>query len=366
MVAYCATTLQGATCVNNRCQYSHDVFQCKPCGRSFPSSLFTQHESSPQHLRKVASEGPLIPSTPQPIPSTPRPVPHTLRPVPGTPRSVPSTLQPIPGTPRSVPSTLPIPSSSRPVSSAPQSPPLSQSPFSDLLSAPTSNTSRPSRSNTPDADPRVTVSDEGGLDFVAEGVGAEPTLFPSISHTILVEKTNVPSGLAVQSMKLIPSPNPWCDWSGYCNNVLNVSPDSFVARLLGKTLEVQKSSPRKIEVSFNAPRAGAFQGALRITFKDKGRSDEEFTVTRELRGRATLPDAPAGTGEPLNMVEEGDERAGVTVSHDLGLEFSVERSRLDEPFAKQTKELVIIKTSVIPLVSLKAARVCSPNGPVDR
>ena len=362
MVAFCATTLQGATCVNNRCQYSHDVFHCKPCGRSFPSSLFTQHESSPQHLRKVASESPLIPSTPQPIPSTPRSVPKT-------PRPVPSTLQPIPGTPRSVPGTLPVPSTSQPIPSTPQSPPLSQSPFSDLLSAPTSNTSRPSRSNTPASDvgPRVTVSDEGGLDFVAEGVGpTEPTSFPSISHTILVEKTNVPSGLAVQSMKLIPSPNPWCDWFGYSINVLNVSPGSFVARLLGKTLEVQKSSPRKIEVSFNAPRAGAFQGALRITFKDKGRSDEEFSVTRELRGRAILPDAPASSGEPSNVVEGGDERAGVTVSHDLGLEFSVERSRVDEPFAKQTKELVIIKTSVIPLVSFKAARVCSPDGSVAR
>ncbi|KAH9989202.1 hypothetical protein BJV77DRAFT_693730 [Russula vinacea] len=49
--------------------------------------------------------------------------------------------------------------------------PFSQSPFSDLLSAPTSNTSRPSRSNTPASDvgPRVTVSDEGGLDLSQRG-----------------------------------------------------------------------------------------------------------------------------------------------------------------------------------------------------
>jgi hypothetical protein len=94
------------------------------------------------------------------------------------------------------------------------------------------------------------------------------------------------------------------------------------------------------------------------------RSDEEFTVTRELRGRAVLADSPARSGELSNMAEGGtmkSERAGFTVSHDLGLDFSVERSRLDEPFAMQTKELVITKTSVLPLVSLKAARVCSPD-----
>jgi hypothetical protein len=65
---------------------------------------------------------------------------------------------------------------------------------------------------------------------------------------------------------------------------------------------------------------------------------------------------------------EGDtvesERAGITVSHGLGLEFFVERSRLDEPFAMQTEELVITKISAIPLVYFKAVRVCSPNDSV--
>ena len=164
---------------------------------------------------------------------------------------------------------------------------------------------------------------------------------------------------------------------------------SFVARLLGKTLEVRKSSVRKIEVSFKAPRVGDFQGALWITFKDKMRSDEEITMTRELRGRAVLADGPARNGDPSNMAKEGpketehagvpfsldlpaeasalpDLRAGVLVSHDLGLEFSVERSHLDEPFAMQSRELVITKTSVIPLVSLIAARVRSRDNSVDR
>jgi hypothetical protein len=143
---------------------------------------------------------------------------------------------------------------------------------------------------------------------------------------------------------------------------------SFVARLLGKTSDVRKSSPRQIEVSFKAPRVGTFRRTLRITFRDKTQSDEEFTVTRELHGRAILPGA-ASSPEPSNKAD-GDgmesERAGVTVSHDLGVEFSVERSRLDEPFDKLTKELVITKTSVIPLVSFKEARVSSVDKSVAR
>ena len=122
-------------------------------------------------------------------------------------------------------------------------------------------------------------------------------------------------------------------------------------------------------MTFKAPRVGAFQGTLKITFKDKMRSDEEFTVIRELRGRAILSEGSASSGSPSGMVEDGtmeSERAGFTVSHDLGLEFSVERSRLDEPFAMQIKELVIKKTSVLPLVSLKAARVCSPDDSVAK
>lgn len=141
---------------------------------------------------------------------------------------------------------------------------------------------------------------------------------------------------------------------------------SFVASLLGKTLDVRKGTPRKIEVLFKPPRAGTFQGTLKITFRDKARRGEkftEFTVTRELHGHATLP-TPASSSEPSNKAD-GDgmesERAGVTVSHGLGVEFSVERSRSDEPFDKLIKELVIKKNSVIPLVSFKEARVISED-----
>lgn len=107
---------------------------------------------------------------------------------------------------------------------------------------------------------------------------------------------------------------------------------------------------------------------MRITFRDKNQSDEEFIVTRELRGRAILPGSARGP-EPSSKAE-GDcmesERAGVAVSHGLGVEFSVERSRLDEPFDKLTKELVISKSSVIPLVSFKEARIISVDKSVAR
>jgi len=119
-------------------------------------------------------------------------------------------------------------------------------------------------------------------------------------------------------------------------------------------------------VSFKAPYVGTFHGALKITFRDKLQSDEEFTVTRELRGHAVL--TQTSSPETSNKAEEDttdSEHAGITVSHDLGIEFSVERSLLDESFAKQTKELVISKT-LVPLVSLKSARVGSSDGAVSR
>jgi hypothetical protein len=90
----------------------------------------------------------------------------------------------------------------------------SQSPFSDPLSAPSSHTSRPSGGSTPTVDEgqRVTVSDEGGLDFVAERMGAaDYSLLPSVTRTILIEKTNVVSSLTIHSINLTPYPNPWCE-----------------------------------------------------------------------------------------------------------------------------------------------------------
>jgi hypothetical protein len=102
---------------------------------------------------------------------------------------------------------------------------------------------------------------------------------------------------------------------------------------------------------------------LEITFSDKGRAnDREFTVIRELRGRAILPGGLATHGDVEGTEEGGG--TGITVSHESGLEFFVERS--DVLFPMQTRELVVTKTSAIPLVSFKTAKVYSPDDFVAR
>jgi hypothetical protein len=61
----------------------------------------------------------------------------------------------------------------------------------------------------PTADPRFTVSDEGGLDFIVEGMGdAENPSFSSASHTIVITKTEERSSIFVTSLALSPLPNP--------------------------------------------------------------------------------------------------------------------------------------------------------------
>jgi len=155
-VPYCATALQGDTCVDSRCQYRHDISQCKPCGLSFPASLLNQHQSGRVHLENVASNGSTNSSTPQ------------------------------------------YSRSSQPAPPPEPTPPPSRSPLS---------TDRPS--SIPAAELPITMSHEDGVDFVAEGTGtaADPS-FPSICHTISIENTSL-SDISVQSMKLAPSPNPW-------------------------------------------------------------------------------------------------------------------------------------------------------------
>lgn len=129
---------------------------------------------------------------------------------------------------------------------------------------------------------------------------------------------------------------------------------------------VKQSQPRKIIVSFQASCVGTFNATLRITFRDKTRpNDQEFTLTRELRGRATLPSGSSSNGDTPNTVEDmaGSEGTGITISHDFGLEFSVESPPSGEPFETQTKELIITKSLTTPLVTLKTVRVCSQNDP---
>ena len=136
---------------------------------------------------------------------------------------------------------------------------------------------------------------------------------------------------------------------------------------------VKKKKPRTIVVSFKAPHVGTFRAVLKIHFSDKGRPNhEEFTVARELRGHATLPVEPAGSGGSSGAVDESPntvgsdlEGTGIFVSHDSGLQFSVKRPRSHEPFATQTEKLVITKTSASPLVSFKAVGIRSSDNPVD-
>jgi len=146
------------------------------------------------------------------------------------------------------------------------------------------------------------------------------------------------------------------------------APDSFVASLLGKTGLVQENSPRKILVAFNPMHAGIQRAIITITFRDKSRlSDQEFAVTRELRGCAILPGDPANNGEPPDTMEAGaveSEGIGITVSSDLGLEFSVESSRSGEPYTTQTKELIITRSPKSPMITFTAANVHSSDDSV--
>ena len=314
---YCASTLQGETCANSRCRYRHDVVQCEPCGRSYPASLLDQHKSGRLHQGKVASNGSTSRDTSQ----------HTR-----SSQSVPLNPEPIP---------------------------------------PQRNSSISSEGGyIPTADIRITVSHEDGLDFVAEAEGtgsAAGHLFPSISHTISIENTSSQSNLSVKSTKLAPSPSPWCEWSGdRIQYISHVSPDSFSASLLGESAVIQQGAPHEIRVDFNAPQAGTFHAILKITFSDKAQpNDQEWMVTRELRGLAILPTI----GEPTGNEDTSDTTkgkgdvgdTGVNVFPYFALDFTVECLRPHESFPTHTKDFFITKTSPSPLVSFTAARVYSPD-----
>ena len=162
-VPYCATTLQGETCTDSRCQYLHDVVRCEPCGRSYPSSLFNQHLSGRLHLDKVASNGPTDSITPQ--------------------QHLPSQYTP------------PIPQHTPLQTTPPPSQVLSEPsiPTADLLG-------------------RVIVSHIDGLDLIVEGTGTTThPCFPVVNHNISIEKTAEMSSLSVESMTLASSTGKWCE-----------------------------------------------------------------------------------------------------------------------------------------------------------
>ena len=142
--------------------------------------------------------------------------------------------------------------------------------------------------------------------------------------------------------------------------------NSFTASVIGELSEVQKNRAREVVVSFQPSRVGNFHAVLSITFNDKGRNVKAFTVTRELRGCSILPGGPVINGDESHTVEdpEGGEGTGIDVSHDFGLEFSVEHPLSDEPFATQAKELIITKSSKTPLVSFMTAAIRSSDDSV--
>lgn len=136
--------------------------------------------------------------------------------------------------------------------------------------------------------------------------------------------------------------------------------------MIGELSVVQNNEAREVIVSFQPSRVSSFHAVLCIAFIDKGRNDAPFTVSRELRGRAILPDPPAINGDESHNVGdmEDGEGTGISVSHDFGLEFSVERPSSDEAFATQAKELIITKSSKTPLVSFMTATIRSPDNSV--
>jgi hypothetical protein len=151
--------------------------------------------------------------------------------------------------------------------------------------------------------------------------------------------------------------------------VLTTLVNSFTASVIGELSAVQTNRAQEVIVSFQPSRVGSFHAVLEIAFSNEGRAnDRGFTVTRELRGRAFLPGRPAINDDGPHNVEdmEDGEGTGINISHDFGLEFSVERPSSDEPFATQTKELTITKSSNTPLVSFMTAMVRSPDDSVTR
>jgi hypothetical protein len=114
-----------------------------------------------------------------------------------------------------------VASNSLPNFDTPQEPPPPRPGSSNAQLAPLPNTLPPSGSNTPTpaAEPRVTVSDEGGLDFLVVGTGDPKPSFSLSSHTVLITKTEVKSKIFVKSWDLAPLSNSQCELV-FCDTLL--------------------------------------------------------------------------------------------------------------------------------------------------
>ncbi|KAH9059529.1 hypothetical protein EDB87DRAFT_763212 [Lactarius vividus] len=198
------------------------------------------------------------------------------------------------------------------------------------------------RNITTASDPRVTVSPEGGLDFVVEGTEvARRSPFPLASLAILIEKTEVMSSLSV-AVKLFPDPG---------------TPEScFTVSVSGEV--VRRRKPRKIFVSFQAPHAGAFRTRLQIVFTDNTRP----SGSAHLREPVSLPGASLPTiGVPTPITSDPP----ITVSHEKGLYFVVEGIEIagQHSFSSVDLPILIEKTEVASSLTFTVKLFPAPGTP---
>ncbi|KAI9462824.1 P-loop containing nucleoside triphosphate hydrolase protein [Lactarius psammicola] len=299
---------------------------CKPCGCYFHNSL-AEHNTGKKHIRKVAATRITNPVTPHQPPPRPSNLPNS---------------QPV----------------SLPGASSP------------AITVPTPVTS----------DPHVTVSHEGGLDFVVEGTEiAGRHSFPPACLAVLIEGTEVVSHLSIATVKHFPAPGTPESWCGLFDGSIS---DSHA--LLGSfTVSVWKE-PRRILVSFQASHAGTFRTCLQIVFDNNTQlsaSSGKFVVFRELRGRATLPGSHIGSThsrEPFPRSNRVDDHAtlsteeedvlpdcrgtGISVSNEDGVDFGiVERDGINGLFAALSS-VTINHAEGFPAVNFVEARIRSWDG----
>lgn len=151
---------------------------------------------------------------------------------------------------------------------------------------------------------------------------------------------------------------------------------------------VRRNRPRRILVSFQPPYAGTFLASLRITFKyikKIGSSVENFTLSRELRGRATLPSSRVGRAQPrepsprsdrvedyeaLSQEEEvvlDSQDTGISVSNEDGMDIEpVKRNGLNGPFETSLSSVTINHANGFPPVTFVDAKIRSWDGSDSR
>lgn len=310
--------------------FSLAMVVCKPCGCNVPASLLAEHNRGWKHLQNVIAND--------------------------SESTDPSTLQ-------------------KPPSSFQDSQPVSLQTTSPAISAPTST-----------SDSRVAISHEGGLDFVVEGTEvARRISFPPVDLAILIKKTEVVSSLSISAVQLFISPGTpksWCSLYLQAqfenSHVLSDSFKVFVSKGI-----VWQIKPRRILMSFRAPYAGTFRASLRIAFSDNTRPNaQEFTVSRELCGRATLPSRRIASVHPQKVfprsnrmndhadlsTEEADpfldsQGTGISVSNEDGVKFSiVKRDGLTGSFNTSSSSVTITHAKDSPAVTFVGARIKSREG----